>query len=79
MKKERKLNRLKNYDYSQPGNYYITICVHSGLRWKNIFGKIHGGKMDLNEYGEIVLKQWLWIAERYKHILLVHLKQQHQK
>jgi len=70
MNKERKLNRLKKYDYSQPGNYYITICVHSELRWKNVFGKIYDGKMELNEYGEIVLKQWLWVAERYKHIIL---------
>lgn len=70
MNKERKSIRLKNYDYSQPGYYYITICVHPDLPWNNIFGKINNGKMVLNEYGEIFSKQWLWIAERYKHILL---------
>ena len=25
---KRKPNRLKEYDYSQPGYYFITICTH---------------------------------------------------
>jgi REP element-mobilizing transposase RayT len=30
--------RLKKYDYSQPGYYFITICVHD--REQNLFGEI---------------------------------------
>ena len=70
MNRDRKGNRLKNCDYSQPGNYFITICVHPGLKGHNIFSSIRNGKMELNKYGEIVSKQWLWIAERYPHVIL---------
>ncbi|MCD6397552.1 MAG: hypothetical protein J7L71_08425, partial [Spirochaetaceae bacterium] len=70
MKRERKLNRLKKYDYSQPGNYYITICVHSELRWKNIFGNIHNGKMELNEYGGIVKYVWQNLPNHYNNCTL---------
>ncbi len=33
----RKLNRLKNYDYSEDGWYYVTICSNNR---QNIFGEI---------------------------------------
>ncbi len=29
--------RLKDYEYSQPGSYFITICTHNHI---NLFGKI---------------------------------------
>ena len=70
MNRERKRNRLKNYDYSKPGCYFITICVHPDLKRHNVFGVIKNGKMDLNKYGQILSNQWLWISEQYKHILL---------
>lgn len=25
---QRKMLRLKEYDYSQPGSYFITVCTH---------------------------------------------------
>ena len=43
--------RLKNYDYSQPGAYFVSICVH---RRACLFGEIINGKMQLNEIGQIV-------------------------
>ena len=43
--------RLKNYDYSSPGTYFITIVMHNR---QCLFGKIVNGEMRLNEYGEIV-------------------------
>jgi len=36
-KNNRQSFRLKDYDYSQPGSYFITICAH---QHKNIFGEI---------------------------------------
>jgi putative transposase len=47
--------RLKEYDYSQAGAYFITVCA-----WKkeNIFGEIKNGEMLLNEYGQIVHGHW---------------------
>ncbi len=34
---ERKPNRLKGYDYSAPGAYFVTICVHDRLKRNNVF------------------------------------------
>ena len=46
--------RLKNYDYSAGGGYFITICAYNK---KCLFGKIVGGEMILNKYGEIVKEE----------------------
>jgi len=64
-RRERKLNRLKNFDYSVPGLYFITICVKDR---ELIFGDVIKGQMILNEYGEIVKQQWLWLEEQYLYI-----------
>ena len=48
--------RLKEYDYSQPGAYFVTVC--SWLRGF-IFGEIINGKMELNEYGMVLKQEWL--------------------
>jgi REP element-mobilizing transposase RayT len=47
--------RLKDYDYSQTGAYFITICVQER---KCIYGEIVDGKMILNDAG-IMVKKWL--------------------
>ena len=52
--------RLKNYDYSLQGAYFITICT---LNRKCIFGEITDDRMLLNANGEIVLKEWLKTPE----------------
>jgi putative transposase len=44
--------RLQKYDYSQPGYYFITVCVYD--RKQNLFGDIINAKMELNEFGKIV-------------------------
>jgi REP element-mobilizing transposase RayT len=41
--------RLKGYDYSKAGFYFVTICTQGG---QHIFGQIKKGKMVLNEYGK---------------------------
>lgn len=48
--------RLKEYDYRRAGAYFITICS-----WNNecLFGSISDGKIQLNEYGQIVNVEWL--------------------
>jgi len=48
--------RLKGYDYSQNGMYFVTICTKDH---KEFFGEIINGEMKLNEIGEIVKKEWL--------------------
>lgn len=59
--------RLKNYDYSQNGFYYITICTKNKVFY---FGKIINNKMVLNKYGQIVKKCWLEIPNHFPFIKL---------
>jgi REP element-mobilizing transposase RayT len=67
---ERKRLRLKGYDYTSAGAYFVTICVHRQFRHFNIFGKIEDHKMKLNKYGEIVSACWTDLANHYFNIEL---------
>jgi len=59
--------RLKNYDYSQAGAYFVTICTQNK---ECLFGEIEVGKMSLNEYGQITTKCWHDLPNHYPHIEL---------
>jgi putative transposase len=48
--------RLKGYDYTQPGAYFITIVTHDRRR---LFGGIVDGRMRLSPFGEIARDAWL--------------------
>jgi len=52
----RKSMRLRDYDYSRPGYYFITVCIKD--RRQNLFGNVTGGTMVLNSHGKIVLNEW---------------------
>ncbi len=58
----RKLNRLKGYDYSQDGYYFMTTCIKDRIEY---FGEIKDGIMFLNEYGKIVKQCWLDLIKHY--------------
>ena len=59
--------RLKGYDYSQAGAYFITICCeHRICR----FGKIENNEMILNELGNIAYNEWAKLAERFANFEL---------
>ena len=69
---QRKRLRLKEYDYSQPGYYFVTICTkdREGL-FGNIVGvddPVHPPLMKLNQIGEIVCECWKKINELYENI-----------
>lgn len=66
-KHHRRSIRLKGYDYSQAGLYYITICTQNRAC---LFGKIKNGKMILNDAGRMVENEWLKLTERFKNIAL---------
>ncbi len=59
--------RLKGYDYSQAGLYFITICVQNR---KCLFGEIANGEMILNDAGIMVENEWLKLPERFNNIQL---------
>ena len=54
--------RLKGYDYSQTGLYFITICCQNRI---HRFGTIENDEMILNGYGMIANNEWLKLAERF--------------
>ncbi len=56
----RKIIRLKGYDYSQEGCFFITIVTKDRLP---LFGEVVDGEMVLNELGEIVCEEWVKSAE----------------
>jgi len=63
----RKPLRLKKYNYSQPGYYFVTIRTQNR---KNMFGEIKNGKMAINKYGEIINKIIQYLPKRYPQINL---------
>lgn len=56
MSGSRKSIRLPEYDYTEPGAYFITILTH---RREHLFGEAEGGVMRLSKYGLIIEEEWL--------------------
>ncbi|MBE9119009.1 transposase [Lusitaniella coriacea LEGE 07157] len=52
--------RLKEYDYSQPGLYFVTLCTYRQQCW---FGEIQQAQIHLNQIGKIVAGEWLRSAQ----------------
>jgi len=59
--------RLQTWDYRTPWWYFVTIVTSNH---KNYFGDIYDGKMQLNQLGHIVDREWLRIAELRKNVEL---------
>lgn len=59
--------RLKGYDYSKAGLYFITICVQDH---KMIFGEIIEGEMVLNDQGNMLETEWKNLKTRFPNIKL---------
>ena len=69
----RKQNRLKDYDYSQEGAYFITICVKDR---HEMLGTINVGAncvrpVLLSEYGETVEREIAILSETYAAVDVV--------
>ena len=58
--RQRKSIRLQEYDYSQAGGYFVTICTHEK---ECLFGEVVDGEMQMNEIGKIVKSEWLKTEE----------------
>ncbi len=59
--------RLKGYDYSQAGAYFVTIVIHDR---EPILGEIVNHEMRLNKNGQIVKYAWLDLPKHYRNIQL---------
>jgi REP element-mobilizing transposase RayT len=64
-KHHRRSIRLKGYDYSQCGAYFITICINHG---RTFLGKIREGEMFASPAGEMVAESWDDLPLRFPNI-----------
>ncbi len=59
--------RLRGYDYSQAGAYFVTICTHNR---ECLFGDVADGVIRVNHFGKIVGEQWNAIPQRFPTVEL---------
>jgi putative transposase len=59
--------RLKGYDYSLAGAYFINLVTHEKLC---LFGEIINGEMRLSQLGNTVQREWLRLERRFPGIEL---------
>ena len=63
----RKILRIPDFDYSQPGAYYVTIVTQDR---KTLFGHIIDGEMILNDMGKMVEEVWIAIPKHFPNVKL---------
>jgi hypothetical protein len=61
----RKPQRLRNYNYTQNGMYFVTICTQDRL---NLFGQIENGNLILNNAGKMVFHKFGEMPKVYPDI-----------
>ena len=54
--------RLKGYDYSQQGLYFITICCQDRV---HLYGEVIQGEMVLNDAGKMIAKWYQELENKY--------------
>lgn len=57
--------RLRDFDYSSPGYYFVTICCQNRMP---LFGDVQDGEMHLNEPGEVVAALWDELPESFRGV-----------
>ncbi|HEX9995726.1 MAG TPA: hypothetical protein VGB45_01175 [Abditibacterium sp.] len=67
MRHERKIIRLREFDYRNNGAYEVTICVHER---RLAFGRIEHGEMRLHAFGHIAQERWLAIPSHHPNVVL---------
>lgn len=59
--------RLKGYDYTRPGAYFITVCTRDRAC---LFGEVKAGKVELNQWGIIVQECWHDLPKHFSNVKL---------
>jgi len=63
--------RLPQYDYSQSGVYFVTICTHER---ECMLGEVVDGAMNLNDRGAVVDRFWDEVSARFHGVAIdVHV------
>jgi putative transposase len=61
----RKSPRFPEYDYSNQGAYFVTVCVQGR---QNLLGAICNGEMRLNQAGKAVARWWKELERKFPSI-----------
>ena len=59
--------RLRGYDYSSAGAYFVTICTQGR---EYLFGDIVDGAMYLNGAGQMVAEWWSKLPDKFPGVML---------
>jgi REP element-mobilizing transposase RayT len=59
--------RLREYDYSSAGAYFVTVCVEGR---ECLFGEAGDGSVNLNEAGRMVAEWWTKLPDRFPGVQL---------
>jgi putative transposase len=57
--------RLKGYDYRQAGGYFVTLVTQGR---EMLFGEVVNGEMDLNPAGEMIVRWWLELPNKFPNV-----------
>ena len=63
--KERRSPRLRGFDYSEPGEYFVTVCTAERAC---ILGEVVDGTMVLSDNGKTVNQCWREIPDHSPHV-----------
>lgn len=66
-KHHRQSIRLKDYDYTQAGAYFITLCTENRTC---VLGDVIDGEMQLSPTGTIVVEAREWLAQQYPYVVI---------
>ncbi len=64
---DRRSIRLRDFDYSAEGAYFVTICTYERIR---VLGDVVDGEIALTSIGEIAHKFWLEIPDHFPNVCL---------
>jgi REP element-mobilizing transposase RayT len=59
--------RLRDYDYTSPGAYFVTVCTKAR---ECLFGEVNDDEMCLNDAGHLVESVWKGLPQHYGCIAL---------
>ncbi len=65
-KYQRQNLRLKHYNYTQAGLYFVTICCQNRFKY---FGEIMGGRFIGNASADMVEDVWTELSSRFSMVL----------
>ncbi len=66
-KHHRRSIRLQNYDYTQAGAYFVTICTYQR---QCLLGEIEDGQIRLSDIGAVAQAAWLDLPDHYPRVAL---------